>query len=314
MSTVLIVGNGFDLNLGLKTSYDEFFESNFFPDDSGNTKLVEMCLDPEGGFEPPLTEVSVFDYLRGYKNLHNWCDIERALGELPGLLKRKEKHGIYISKESFDQLHIAFANYLRSVLDEGYRNLDPGRFAYRLAQALDLDDLVVYNFNYTDSLEHINPRYKGLVNYVHGSLADNSIIFGVEDKLKVPKYYNFLLKSFSPFYRSHKVRQDLKNSYHIIFFGHSLSKADYHYFETFFHNLTDSRIDLSNRKVTIFTKDDNSRRKLLWQIRKMNQNKTDVLFGNCELKIFMTDSDLDAIIDYLNDLAPKNSPYHDFWD
>ena len=314
MSTVLIVGNGFDLNLGLKTSYEDFFKSDFFPKDAGNTKLVEMCLDPEGGFEPPLTEVSVFDYLRGYKNLHNWCDIERALGELPGLLKQKEKHGIYISKDSFDQLHIAFADYLRSVLDEGYQNLDPGRFAYRLAQALDLDDLVVYNFNYTDSLERINPDYKELVTYVHGSLADDSIIFGVEDNLEVQKQYDFFLKSFSPFYRSHKIKQDLKNSRDIIFFGHSLSKADYHYFEDLFQNLTDNGKDLGERNVTIFTKNEKSRREILWQIRKMNQNKTDVLFGNCELRIFMTDSDQDAIIDYLNDLAPENSPYHDLWD
>lgn len=305
MGTVFIVGNGFDLDLGLRTSYKNFFDSKYFPKDEGSVVRLNCYFDPDISTDTSLGRVSVFDYLRVCRDLSHWCDIEGALGKLPKYVDFENGDGFYIEKDSFDRLHQAFSDYLRSVLKDDYDTINYKSAAYKVAKTLSYrTDLVVFNYNYTDSLEHIDRSYDGIVNYVHGSLIDNSIIFGVEDKLDVQRHYNFLLKSFSPFYKSHKIRYELKNADHVIFFGHSLAKADYHYFEHLFQDLTDETNDSPDRRITIFTKDDKSRRDLLWQIRTMNHNKTDVLFGNCELKIFMTDTDEEKIIPFLDGLLP----------
>ena len=312
MSTVFIVGNGFDLDLGLRTKYEQFFKSKYFKDNVTlrDVELIELILDPTNENPIPFqsTPFSVFDYLAACQNLNNWCDIERALGNLPKFIDGNGHLNFSISKDSFEQLHIAFADYLKSVIDEDYQSMQYTHSSFKLAKALSyVPDLIVFNYNYTDSLERIDPVYKGNVNYVHGSLNDNSIIFGVEDKLKVPKSHNFLLKSFSPHYKSHRVRYELKYASHIIFFGHSLAKADYHYFEGLFQELTsDNYNSKERRKITIFTGDDASRREILWQIRKMNHNKTDLLFGNCDLTIFTKDSKQQDVIAFLMDIIPGN--------
>lgn len=305
MSTVLIIGNGFDLDLGLRTSYRNFYDSEFFPGDEGNLVMLEHAIDSQDTFSPSFDSVSVFDYLKAYDDLYNWCDIEKVLGKLINFVDFESGTGFFITKESFDRLHQAFSNYLRSVLDDNYQNINCKSAAYKLAKTLSYrDDLVIFNYNYTDSLEHIDNNFRNMVNYVHGSLIDDSIIFGVEDRLKVPRYYDFLLKSFSPFYKSHKVRYELKDADHVIFFGHSLAKADYHYFEHLFQDLTNDDKFFANRKITIFTYEDRSRRDLLWQIRTMNHNRTDVLFGNCDFRIFMTNSEREEIISFLEELLP----------
>ena len=56
--TVFVVGNGFDLNLGLKTSYKDFMESHWFSDIKNN---------------------SLVDYLRERQSLNLWIDIENEL-------------------------------------------------------------------------------------------------------------------------------------------------------------------------------------------------------------------------------------------
>lgn len=45
--TVLVVGNGFDMNLGLKTSYKDFFDSDFFPKQN-QSKILKDILSSTG--------------------------------------------------------------------------------------------------------------------------------------------------------------------------------------------------------------------------------------------------------------------------
>ncbi len=59
MNKILIIGNGFDLNLGLKTSYKEFVESNEFKNLIRNNDLAR--------------------YLQSVQNNQNWVDIEHEL-------------------------------------------------------------------------------------------------------------------------------------------------------------------------------------------------------------------------------------------
>ncbi|MCK9372781.1 MAG: bacteriophage abortive infection AbiH family protein [Sulfuricurvum sp.] len=59
---IIVIGNGFDLNLGLKTSYKDFFASDYFK------SLIEE-------------DNSFAKYLTYKNNLNNWVDIEQEIPE-----------------------------------------------------------------------------------------------------------------------------------------------------------------------------------------------------------------------------------------
>ena len=69
---------------------------------------------------------------------------------------------------------------------------------------------------------------------MHGSLAEKSIILGIESKSQFDAEYRFMCKEYNPNYRSHLIRQRLEAADEVVFFGHGLSKIDYHYFERLF--------------------------------------------------------------------------------
>jgi hypothetical protein len=61
MSRIIIIGNGFDLGLGLKTGYNDFLGSEEFKEliQGGNILSIELSRQ---------------------KNLHGWVDVESYLG------------------------------------------------------------------------------------------------------------------------------------------------------------------------------------------------------------------------------------------
>lgn len=308
MGTVLVIGNGFDLNLGLKTSYKDFFESESFIKNSGEAQTVELNMYYIERYFGPVKNISVFNYLRAYRYLTNWCDIEGALGELVTYAPRDKHSGFVITEDSFKRLHSCFCDYLNKyVLNDSF-NLNTNSVAFALANTLVYkSNLSILNFNYTPSLERISPFFEGKVKYIHGNVKDNSIIFGVEDELNVPKEYSFLLKTFSTNYRGHSIQNQLLTADRIIIFGHSLAKADYHYFKGLFMRQTNPKDAIPQQRISIFTKDEKSMRDVLWQIRKMNENRSDYLFDLCHFEIFRTDNDQDRINTFLQKLKDEQS-------
>lgn len=304
--TVLVVGNGFDLDLGLKTSYKDFFDSDFFPKQN-QSKILKDILSSTGkllGFNP--FSVSVFEYLNAYRQITNWCDIEGALSSLLEYYPTQVRTGFFITERSFKELHSKFCEYLNNKVTSCFEQINKDSIAYRLAMGItNMPMLSILNFNYTPTLEYIDSWYRKKVDYIHGSLNDNSIIFGIEDDLDVPKEYSFLLKTFSPHYRSHHIRKQLLDADHIIFFGHSLAKADYHYFKDLFMRQTNPEIVKQNQKITIFTKDESSMRDVLWQIRIMNENRSDYLFDLCNFQIFRTEDDTKRIEAFFTNLTQE---------
>lgn len=309
MSTVLIVGNGFDLNLGLKTSYQDFFESDYFPKVTPSPTMQNILSDVvrPNGFRS--FKASVFEYLTAYREITNWCDIESALGDLLKYTPNSQYSGFIITEKSFQELHSKFCEYLNENVASCFDHIKQDSTAYRLAKNVaHMSELSILNFNYTPTLEYIDSWYKNKVDYIHGCLNDKSIILGIEDNLNVPKGYSFLLKTFSPYYRGHNIRQQLQEADHIIIFGHSLSKVDYHYFQDLFVRQTNPKTAVQNQRISIFTKDEKSKRDVLWQIRIMNENKSNYLFDLCKFQIFRTDCDGDRIEAFFHKLtAEKDS-------
>lgn len=230
-SDVLIIGNGFDLNLGLKTGYRDFLNSKHFADLIDNEN--RLCV-----------------YLRDRQLLKHWIDIENELKEYARNSKRSEL--IYFQKE-FGSLSYALMQYLNSVR---YDKIDTEALAYSLLKELRNKTVLIIDFNYTKTVDILMEQL-GVsgsdfhkVHKIHGSLELGQIIFGVEDEADVSDEHIFLLKACNKHYSGVDIGEKLKAASNVHFFGHSLGETDHFYFKSFFSALT--TVGGQRRNITFY--------------------------------------------------------------
>ena len=90
--TLLIIGNGFDLNLGLKTGYCDFIKSDYFKKEVNNNN--QLC-----------------KYLLNQQELYNWIDIENELKKYSTKTDSQPKQ----VKQDFKNLSASLIDYLSSL-------------------------------------------------------------------------------------------------------------------------------------------------------------------------------------------------------
>ena len=74
-SQLLILGNGFDLHCGLKSAYNDFFQSTILDTNDSNFGLAQKKAEISGFWETLLLE-----YYKKFGNIdYNWCDIETII-------------------------------------------------------------------------------------------------------------------------------------------------------------------------------------------------------------------------------------------
>lgn len=276
MGNVFIIGNGFDLDLGLPTKYSDFARSSFWP--KASPRVISTMNTGSGvvhighSTNPVLLEY----YLERKKNLDTWFDLENELllySQVENKSNGKESD-FFIEKNNayFITLQNALCEYIISV-EGNISKTDCA--AEKVLQAIINNDYFeqIYSFNYTD----LNRIAQSLgiyskINYLHmhGKVADKSIILGVDDSTLRPGYEQFH-KSSSRYYRSHDIYNALTNAQEIVIFGLSFGDIDYSYFDRFFRSLSDgeSISEESKKNITIFTKDDNSRLSIISKLREM---------------------------------------------
>lgn len=256
MNITFLIGNGFDLNLGLDTTYSDFV--SYYKRTTGKTLVLEE-------FKESIVE-----------NEHLWSDAERELGQytskfeegnahdfmqcqedfcvqLIDYLKNEEKRIDYTSIE--DKVKIAFkkVNSItksfpeeeRTLIDNIYRQLS--------------NQIIIFNFvcfNYTETLDkclelidefgyhtYKGNKYNhnmGSLIHVHGTV-DSEMIFGVNDETQIAKPEIFNCTD-GDLYRSMLIKQDankvflqgvddkvakvIENSHIIYIYGMSLGETD----------------------------------------------------------------------------------------
>lgn len=126
----------------------------------------------------------------------------------------------------------------------------------------DFSNANILNFNYTALFDILGVDSPCIFNNVHGKLCklscnecnSSQIIFGIDDTLISTKNANSDLRLFSKTYRKMisqtlptKILPSNENTLTIKFYGHSLSEADYSYFQSIFdyYNL------YSNNKINL---------------------------------------------------------------
>ena len=201
MNVVHIIGNGFDLNQGLPTSYAHFYEYYF-------------QLRPAGSDTEPVKKLRKLLYERVFdRRTDRWADLEKTLGELTSEFESAEEF-----EEAYLDIYRHLLEYLKAVYDNSdvmrfekpeetlysdiampWRHLVPSQQAL-LERSLPTNEDVhafIISFNYTDTLGRLcdlpnnvgksmgrynnrNTIYEGC-QHVHHKLTTNDIIMGVDN-------------------------------------------------------------------------------------------------------------------------------------
>ena len=144
-NVLLIVGNGFDLNMGLKTSYKDFLTS-FNINDIQNKLVYELLL----------------------RHKTNWVDIEQELENcaLHGLTNIEQQNVLKpnynselskFEKDDYIQLKISLKSYLKKQEEKEIPNFTTKNSYNLLSKLLRRKDikLTILNFNYTKTIESL---------------------------------------------------------------------------------------------------------------------------------------------------------------
>lgn len=276
--SILILGNGFDLCAGLKSSFSSFAKSNFWP--------------LKGGFTPG----SLPAFLNDKKNINTWFDLEQELfGYAHNYNHQVRDSNLEIDKKAFSDLHKALIDYLK---DQESSFVPQSQLPYvmiQFFQALPGKNKLLYTFNYTSPetiIKRLGGEVKVPVRYVHGSLEDNNIVIGVGDKNELYPTCHYLYKAMSPHYKSTDIVSELDGADDVFFFGHSLGINDYDYFNRFFLQACERRSGLHpNLRITVFAKNQDDQITIKSRIRELADKKLQRLINMCEFNIASTDDE-----------------------
>ena len=291
----LIIGNGFDLDLGLATTYRQFASSELWPITN---------LDFLGS---PLAQK-----LEEERNRNSWFDIENILwqyarekelsdSELASAIFGSEQR----DREVFNRVSDALMKYIQ-VQELAKPKVDS--VAARVYKAIVENGYFdrIISFNYTDlnkigsNLGCPDVQYS----HVHGSVKDGHVILGIADNNAVRRGYQYMYKTSDTFYKSSNIRFSLQNAEEVVFFGHSLGLQDYHYFQQFFLKQSgDSLSEEDSIKITFFTRDANSQEDMNNRLRDMIREKMNNFRDNNQVQFIRTaDSNKTDLEDFLKHL------------
>lgn len=193
--TMLIIGNGFDLDLGFRTSYKDFLNS-YQIERLFNNKLVL--------------------FLEHQHSLQSWIDIEQELEkystEIQNYCENSPQTKKLINntfKKEYIELRTALKSYLEEISKPEFINPELQKKMYSSAAFHVLQEIFttcypyITSFNYTPFIKRLCSEIESIPNShkvlnIHGSIEKQSdIVFGVEDSSCIPQEHSFLYKSHS---------------------------------------------------------------------------------------------------------------------
>lgn len=269
---VLIIGNGFDMDLGWKTSYKDFVNSKKWP-------FVN-------------TSKGLGWWLNQKTNSENWYDLEALLRAYACL---DEGGGIHfdkvLDKKQFLFLKKRIGEYLQK---EENKQINRNSLASNLLWWLSgfWKNTKIYSFNYTDLAKIVSKNGKSdnsHCEYLHGELSKQSHILGIDDKANIRKGYEFLRKSSNHSYHSSNLLDDMRKAECIIFYGLCFGDIDYPYFRLFFQERCSEQLYKTNNAkkfICFFTKDEDSECLIKKNISEMNDHKMVEFFSFNEIAFF----------------------------
>lgn len=267
---ILIIGNGFDLDIGMKTRYRDFMESGIWRKAKEHGNALSY---------------SILNYLEEKNKLESWFDVENEL--LNYALEISE--GTYRSHQETDRKGFElFQNKLKEYLQ---REQDSFKTRVDSTALASMTNIIcngfftnIYSFNYTDLrkfMSRFNIKVPIPITYMHGSLGKNdNIVLGIETDKIIHKDYRFLFKTNSRFYSSNNLNESMDEANEIVFWGHSINGMDFPYFKDFFTKQSQPSESKNRKKITIFTYDGESEECIRHNFREEGINPRDLMSRN----------------------------------
>lgn len=269
MGTLFVIGNGFDLDHNLKTSYKDFKEylknqcGDFDESRFGYISFKEM---PKGDIVVDETDI-LANLIHGIDQVSNefWSNLEEELANVIFDDFFEQKYPLdedgdedfwkksYINNDNsifFKELAKTLLNKLKEwILSIKYENVIPKDEIINLIKN---KECIFLNFNYTETLEKF---YGQTCYHIHGKIGDDKLQFGhndendytdelvasylgAEDNIQTVKNIWFkntalILKNNSSFFEELKK----KNINEIYFYGFSFGKVDLVYIQEIIKNI-----------------------------------------------------------------------------
>lgn len=305
MNITFFIGNGFDINIGLKTKYSDFYP--YFKKRSQEKNMIRNWID---GHE------------------QDWADLEEKLGQEIERVSEEELEKFYEDKEELDKLLIEYLeSEQRKYIFEDKEQIikEFSRSMLDFSSGLPMDDVesiketmekyknedFIYSyiiFNYTNILDKIIALYNknsrvisnhqcnggvrsnsiGKTIHIHGT-TNEEMILGVNDEGQIK---NDFLKKDSLFLdtfikkrmnrsigqrKTDKVLETINKSHIICIFGMSLGNTDKMWWEELIKWL----ITNENNKLVIFWKEYEAalKRKLPSTLIRLNEQIRKEIYG-----------------------------------
>ena len=270
----VIIGNGFDLDLGLPSKYSNFSDSSEFHDLA--RRMHDMYYEEE-------RKNSLVLQIQQASFNSNWFDIEEEIHKYVIDHPCLDEKMIRMVRSEFDALKKTLTNYLKRVSEGLNHQAEEKRLAYQLLFGLQQCPKSINEicFNYTNPhlFLKVSTHYrKCIFTYVHGNLEKDDIVLGcdIQEHEKVNRNLSFTNK-YNQLNKANHVAINILEAKEIIFFGHSVNEMDFGYFRDLFKAASAAPKPI--RHLTIITYDEESERNIKDNIRNQGISVTD-LYNN----------------------------------
>ncbi len=257
MKHIYVIGNGFDIDLGLRTSYRDFYETklkgwrvHFRP---GEDCLPVYLLDHAGENWYDM-ERTIYDYclLKSKGDLdedlmnRDYQDYVSIKGQLERFVKERSSEPVVVESKAYE--------ILKSYVERSSHTDLPNDMR---------PELISFNYTPLDKIaKQINPKVEFKYIPIHGTIEKNSCIFGFHDDIQIKGIYRDMQKSMDDNYNPGRIMPLLMDAKSITFFGLSMGYIDAVYFKEMLKAASQPG-DYKNRKIMdieFITKDKQSKK------------------------------------------------------
>ena len=272
-NTIVILGNGFDIDLGWKTSYKDFLTSDKFSI-MGKPRYVMKYTN------------KLFQRMGD-----NWYDLEGFMREC---IEKATEEELDVLNDFWNICRDKIYDYLTPKGDKQQQifKTNTNSCAYLFLQKI--SDAKVFSFNYT--LPYVLtqlPEHE--IVYMHGALEDgfswSDIKLGIDLHVKNKLAWTDKLKPYLKAYGNDKkdaLMAAVKNAENIVIYGHSMSITDSDYFEPMFSNIIDAA--MSRKNIFFITKNTFSMQCLKDNLSSYGIDYDKLFFASNECKCVFTDN------------------------
>ena len=226
MKHIYVIGNGFDIDLGWRTSYKDFYKNKLtgwkVHVRPGEDCLPAYLLDHAGENWYDL-ERTIYDYCLSKskgdldEDLMNkdYRDYLSIKGQLERFVKERSSEPVIEKSKAY--------KVLKSYIEERSRFL----LSYDMAP-----ELISFNYTSLDKVaKQINPKVDLQYIPIHGTIEKNNCIFGFHDDNQIKGLYRDIQKSMDDNYDPGRIMPLLMDAKSITFFGLSMGYIDAVYFK-----------------------------------------------------------------------------------